>query len=430
MSRPNPFARLRGGDLLAGLATTAVVALHAGVPGGWIGYDIGLALMGGRLTWELAQPSRTRPALGRMARLATPGWIAALILAALVAWSGISEAAADRLRGEALSSLIGLANVEALRRGGSDWRPGAPSALAHLWVLSVAAQVSAVWAGVALAVRRARGPERLGRVAAGLLGCSVAAGVGLLIAGAEPERLFYGPDVRATPFLLGALAATWPPRARHLDDQHLRARPPVWVPSRGPAAVAVAVLAVHLPLLAWSAEGGPPLGIALLVCLGVAVPVAALTVAATGSARARRALPVLAPPAVLLATLGVVWSTDGLAVTRRPQPTASGGFCDLGTDAVTRSLALWDALGSGRPADLAQARAEVEALPLDELGRSAPDEHRDLAVAAGEDLEEVLAAMTAASWDRSHFTAETLAAYDTHRRSLSFLTLALGDCPG
>ncbi|MDP9406759.1 MAG: acyltransferase, partial [Actinomycetota bacterium] len=176
-----------GLDGVRGLAVTAVLLFHGGVPwaaAGWLGVDAFLVLSGFLITTLLlGEHARTgRVALGafwaRRARRLLPALLvvtAAVVgQAALTSDDGVDAA----LRDDALATLAYVENRRLLLAddGGYFAAGGPPSPLRHAWSLSVEEQFYVVWPLLLLAVLATRwGRRHLPAVCAAGAACSALA---------------------------------------------------------------------------------------------------------------------------------------------------------------------------------------------------------------------------------------------------------------
>lgn len=244
-----PLPYLPGLDGLRALAVIAVVLYHADLPvrGGFLGVEIFFVLSGFLITalllTEWLQHDRVdlEAFWLRRARRLLPALF--LLLAGTLGIAAFLPAAETvGIGSETLAALGYIMNWHLVLGGQSYFDIGVrPSLLQHLWSLAVEEQFYLLWPlifAVGLRFLRLRGL---------LVGTVVlAVGSALLAAmlfqpGADPSRIYYGTDTRASGILLGAVLAM------------------VWAPWRQPAAARRSV--------GWTLD---LLGIAGLVGLGVA----------------------------------------------------------------------------------------------------------------------------------------------------------------
>jgi peptidoglycan/LPS O-acetylase OafA/YrhL len=215
-----PASRIRfvpGLDGLRGVAVLAVMAFHAGLVwagGGLLGVDVFFVLSGFLVTSLLLAEHagtgtlRLRRFWGQRARRLLPALF--VLLGAVCFWArwGGSGIAPRQLRGDALSTLAYVANWHYLASGQNYFvRFGAPSPLLHTWSLAVEEQFYWVWPLVMLFTLRRFGRRALGWVAGSLAVGSAGLAAALYLAGASPDRLYYGTDTRAQSIMIGALLA-------------------------------------------------------------------------------------------------------------------------------------------------------------------------------------------------------------------------------
>jgi peptidoglycan/LPS O-acetylase OafA/YrhL len=209
-------------DGLRAVAALAVVAYHveAGpLRGGFLGVDIFFVLSGFLITRLLLdERARTgRVALGRFwsrrARRLLPAMAA--VVAAACAWAWLVQDAAARRQtaGDALASLLYVANWRFIRESSSYFAPLVEaSPLRHLWSLSVEEQWYVVWPLVVVLVLR-RGSPRVLAAVCGAGAVTSAVWMAVLATG-DLDRAYYGTGSRAQGLLLGsflaAAALAWP----------------------------------------------------------------------------------------------------------------------------------------------------------------------------------------------------------------------------
>lgn len=221
-------------DGLRALAVAAVLAYHLGyrgVPGGYIGVEVFFVLSGwlvcallhaehqdtGRIDLRrfwLRRFRRLLPAVG-------------LVVGATLVVATVTEH--DRfvsLRSDALAALGYVLNWRFILEHQSYFEAAAgPSALQHLWSLSIEEQfylALPLVLGLVLATRVTRRWAPL--LVLGLAALSTVWRFVLTEPGVDPSRIYYGTDTRAAGLLIGAaLALVWVPR-------RLRAVPGRWAP--------------------------------------------------------------------------------------------------------------------------------------------------------------------------------------------------------
>jgi len=217
-ARPPHAARLAGLDGLRGLAVVAVLLYHTGAAlGGFLGVETFFVLSGYLITTllaaEWARDGRIDLRgfwLRRARRLLPASWL--LVFATLAyAVVALPEEVAG-LRGAAAAGLLGVSNWHAVFVQQSYFEQvGRPPLLRHLWSLAVEWQFYAAWPPL-LAVGLRRCPRRLAPLTlAAALGPAALMGL-LFQPEADPSRLYYGTDTRASGLLLGsALGLAWRP---------------------------------------------------------------------------------------------------------------------------------------------------------------------------------------------------------------------------
>jgi len=217
-SRRLPY--LSGVDGLRAVAVCAVLVYHADprlLPGGFLGVDVFFVISGFLITALLAGEWRRDGAIDlrafwlRRARRLLPALY--VLLFAVLAYAVVflpGEVAA--LRGDALAALAYVANWYFVFEQRSYFEAaGRPPPLRHLWSLAIEEQFYLLWP-----LLLAAGLRRLPRAALLLLVAGGAAASALWMAllyrpEADPSRVYFGTDTRATALLLGAaLALVWP----------------------------------------------------------------------------------------------------------------------------------------------------------------------------------------------------------------------------
>ena len=214
-----------GLDGLRALAVIAVLLYHAGlrwIPGGFLGVEIFFVLSGYLITSLLLAEWQAKGSielkafwLGRARRLLPALYLMVVITLVYAVLFLPGEVAG--LRSDALAA-FGYATNWYLIFGHQSYfeAVGRPSLLKHLWSLAVEEQFYLFWPvlfwlGVSLGATR----RRRRRLLVGALGgaaLSVLLMAVLYVPGADPSRLYYGTDTRASGLLIGAaLALVWMP---------------------------------------------------------------------------------------------------------------------------------------------------------------------------------------------------------------------------
>ena len=198
----------------------AVVLFHAGhLRGGYLGVDLFFVLSGFLITSLLfvEYGNAGRVGLGhfwaRRARRLLPALGGLLIGVAAYCAFLAQPAELAQIRGDALATIAYVANWRAVFTDQDYWALfRAPSPLNHTWSLAIEEQFYLVWPLVFVGVL-AWWRERFASVL--LIGCLFLAALsytlmGLLYAGGDPSRVYFGTDTRAGSVLLGgALAAAF-----------------------------------------------------------------------------------------------------------------------------------------------------------------------------------------------------------------------------
>jgi peptidoglycan/LPS O-acetylase OafA/YrhL len=225
-----PVGYLPALDGVRAVAVGLVVAYHlgyAGVPGGYVGVEVFFVLSGWLVCALLVnEHHRTGDIrLGafwvRRARRLLPAVVVVTVATLAVAAIARPDTVAE-LRTQAVAALGYHLNWRVILDQQSYFESaGGPSALEHLWSLSIEEQFYLVFpllAGFVLVWTSRR------RAIALVLGVAVASTVlrmALASPGSDPSRLYFGSDTRAAGLLLGVgLALFWTPnRLRPHDDR-------------------------------------------------------------------------------------------------------------------------------------------------------------------------------------------------------------------
>ena len=167
---------IRGLDGIRAVAVLGVLGFHGGVAGfggGLLGVDIFFVLSGFLITsllvgeWSRTGTLSFRRFYERRARRLLPGlFILLLLVAAYAQWFAETDTLST-LRGDALATILYVANWRFIFSGQSYFvHFGPPSPLLHTWSLAVEEQFYLVWPAVALFVLRRGGRRALAVVAA------------------------------------------------------------------------------------------------------------------------------------------------------------------------------------------------------------------------------------------------------------------------
>ncbi|HET6949965.1 MAG TPA: acyltransferase family protein [Acidimicrobiales bacterium] len=225
-----PVGYLPALDGVRALAVGLVVAYHlgySGVPGGYIGVEVFFVLSGWLVCALLVNEHHRTGAVGlrafwmRRARRLLPA-VATVIVATLGATALAQPERLAALRGHGVAALAYHLNWRLVVDQQSYFEAaGGPSALEHLWSLSIEEQFYLVFplvAGFVLVWTSRR------RAIALLLGAALVSTLlrlALVSPGSDPSRAYFGSDTRAAGLLLGAaFALFWTPnRLRPHDDR-------------------------------------------------------------------------------------------------------------------------------------------------------------------------------------------------------------------
>jgi peptidoglycan/LPS O-acetylase OafA/YrhL len=198
-----------------------VLGFHAGARGfggGLLGVDIFFVLSGFLITsllldeWSESGTVSFRRFYERRARRLLPGlFLLLLLVAAYAQWFAETDTL-SQLRGDALATLLYVANWRFIFSGQSYFvHFGPPSPLLHTWSLAVEEQFYVIWPAVALFVMRRRGRRGLGVAAAIFMVASTVLTTVLLHQGVSVSRLYYGTDTRTQELMAGAVLAVLAP---------------------------------------------------------------------------------------------------------------------------------------------------------------------------------------------------------------------------
>jgi peptidoglycan/LPS O-acetylase OafA/YrhL len=222
MSRPKDshFPYMPGIDAMRALAVLAVFGYHAGLgwlPGGFLGVDVFFVISGYLITSLLLSEFRKEGRVDlvrfwlRRARRLLPA-VGVLIAVVMIFGAFFDFGQISTLRGQALASMGYVTNWELIFSHQSYFQEFArPSLFRHLWSLAVEEQFYLLWPIVFAACMTRFGHRR---VVVGVIAGAIASSLlmAILFDPANPNRVFYGTDTRATPLLIGvALAFFWHP---------------------------------------------------------------------------------------------------------------------------------------------------------------------------------------------------------------------------
>jgi peptidoglycan/LPS O-acetylase OafA/YrhL len=220
-SRESRLPYMPGIDALRAIAVLAVFFYHVGaewIPGGFLGVDVFFVISGYLITALLLGEFRRAGHIDvvafwlRRARRLLPA-VAVMIAVTLIFAALLTPGDLDRLRGDALASLLYVNNWHLVFTHQSYFQEfGRPSLLRNLWSLSVEEQFYLLWPLLFAAGMTLFGRKRL--LVGALAGVALSA---LLMAllfdpGGSTNRVFYGTDTRAVGLMIGvALALVWHP---------------------------------------------------------------------------------------------------------------------------------------------------------------------------------------------------------------------------
>jgi len=206
-------------DGIRAVAVLAVMAFHFGISwmgGGLLGVDIFFVLSGFLITSLLVAEFNRRSTISfrhfyeRRARRLLPALGLCMLLVAAYAFWMAEPATVSTIRGDALSTLLYVANWRFVLSDQSYFvHYGPPSPVLQTWSLSVEEQFYLIWPAVCLLVLRRWGARGLAIAAAAGVVASFWDGFALLHVGVSTSRLYYGTDVRAQELLAGAFLAAW-----------------------------------------------------------------------------------------------------------------------------------------------------------------------------------------------------------------------------
>jgi peptidoglycan/LPS O-acetylase OafA/YrhL len=221
-----------GLDGLRALAVIAVLLYHAEltwIPGGFIGVEVFFVISGYLITALLLAEWRQRGRIDlkafwlRRARRLLPALYLTVVVTLAFAVVFLPGEVAG-LRSDAIAAFGYVTNWYMVLGHESYFEAvGRPSLLKHLWSLAVEEQFYVLWpllfaAGISLGAVRWRQRRILVATVVGAAASTVLMAT-LYVPEADPSRIYYGTDTRASGLLIGAALAF------------------VWFPGRGPAQV-------------------------------------------------------------------------------------------------------------------------------------------------------------------------------------------------
>ncbi len=227
-----------GLDGLRALAVIAVLLYHADlpwIPGGFLGVEVFFVISGYLITALLLAEWQKRGTIDlknfwlRRARRLLPALYVLVVVCLAYAVVFLPGEVAG-LRGDAVAAFGYVTNWYLIFGHESYFEAvGRPSLLKHLWSLAVEEQFYLLWPPIlALGLGVAATRLRYRRVLFLALGGAVASAVAMALLyqpGADPSRVYYGTDTRATGLLIGAtLAFLWVPQPS-TDTGTLRRNP-------------------------------------------------------------------------------------------------------------------------------------------------------------------------------------------------------------
>lgn len=202
-------------DGLRAIAVIGVILYHAGMPwmrGGFLGVESFFVISGFLITsllladWSANGRINLKKFWQRRARRLLPAFYTA-ILGVLVFVVLFLPDEITRLRPDLLPALTFLTNWQYIFTNQSYFEAaGRPPLLRHLWSLAIEWQFYMIWPLVCMGLFRLRKPLTIALALAGAAASSLWMAAQFL-PDADPSRIYYGTDTRATGLLIGAALA-------------------------------------------------------------------------------------------------------------------------------------------------------------------------------------------------------------------------------
>ncbi len=226
-------------DGLRGAAVAGVLAFHGNhLVGGYLGVDLFFVLSGFLITslllreWGESGTIALGSFWGRRARRLLPALFGLLVGVALYSLLWAKPYELGGIRAASVATVAYVANWQAIWSGHGYWDLfTTPSPLQHTWSLAIEEQFYLVWPLLVLGVLRWRGARTRpftgadttsASPASGASGASAIFGLAVVLAvastiwmmvrfepGADPSRVYFGTDTRASSVLMGAALAAW-----------------------------------------------------------------------------------------------------------------------------------------------------------------------------------------------------------------------------
>ncbi len=208
-------------DGVRALAVIAVLIYHAGLdwlPGGFLGVEIFFTISGYLITslllaeWRQTNRIVLKNFWLRRARRLLPALFFIVIASLAFAVLFLPEEV-TKLRADALAAFGYSTNWYLIFSRQSYFETvGRPSLLRHLWSLAVEEQFYVLWPLIFVFTMRRWRPRSVLMGVLATVAASVALMALLYVPGADPSRVYYGTDTRASGILIGvALAYVWAP---------------------------------------------------------------------------------------------------------------------------------------------------------------------------------------------------------------------------